>query len=58
VPPAIPVLYVAGGADAIPAGVAAHAQERGSRYLELPGRGHINALTSREFKQAALDFLA
>ncbi len=58
VPPGIPVLYVAGAADPIPAGVAAHARERGSEFLELPGRGHINALTSREFKQAALAFLA
>jgi pimeloyl-ACP methyl ester carboxylesterase len=54
----IPVLYVAGGADPIPHGVEAIARATGADYLELPGRTHINALTSREFKQAALDFLA
>ncbi|WP_198417104.1 MULTISPECIES: alpha/beta fold hydrolase [Cryobacterium] len=58
VPPGIPVLYAAGGADTIPAGVEEIARARGSEYLELAGRGHINALTSREFKQAALAFLA
>ena len=58
VPPGIPVLYVAGGADSIPNGVAEVARLRGAEYLELPGRTHINALTAREFKQAALAFLA
>lgn len=57
VPPGIPVLYVAGGADPIPAGVAELARSRGSDYRELPGRDHVNSLTSREFKRAALDFL-
>ncbi|WP_105033575.1 alpha/beta fold hydrolase [Cryobacterium aureum] len=58
VPVGIPQLFVAGGADAIPTGVAALAAERDAQYLELPGRTHLNALTSREFKQVALDFLA
>jgi pimeloyl-ACP methyl ester carboxylesterase len=58
VPPGIPVLYVAGGADPIPAGVAELARARGSAYRELPGRDHLNALASREFMQAALEFLA
>lgn len=57
-PTGIPQLFVAGGADPIPAGVAELARARGAEYLELPGRTHINALTSREFKQAALAFLA
>ena len=57
VPAGIPQLFVAGGADAIPAGAAALAAERGAQYLELPGRTHLNALTAREFKQAALQFL-
>lgn len=56
-PVGIPVLYVAGGADPIPAGVAELARARGSDYRGLPGRDHVNSLTSREFKQAALDFL-
>ncbi|MDJ0324412.1 alpha/beta fold hydrolase [Cryobacterium sp. PH31-AA6] len=58
VPAGIPVLYVAGGADPIPAGVAELARARGSAYRELPGRDHLNALASREFMQAALEFLA
>ncbi|WP_241981002.1 alpha/beta fold hydrolase [Cryobacterium sp. TMT2-23] len=58
VPAEIPVLYVAGGADAIPTGVADLARARGSEYRELPGRDHVNTLTSREFKRAALEFLA
>ncbi|WP_104082481.1 alpha/beta fold hydrolase [Cryobacterium sp. Y11] len=57
VPAGIPQLFVAGGADQIPAGVAALAAGRGAQYLELPGRTHLNALASREFKQAALEFL-
>jgi len=58
VPLGIPQLFVAGGADTIPAGVSEIARVRGAEYLELPGRTHVNALTSREFKRAALDFLA
>jgi pimeloyl-ACP methyl ester carboxylesterase len=58
VAPGIPVLYVAGGADPIPDGARDLARATGAEYLELPGRTHINALTSREFKQAALAFLA
>lgn len=58
VPAGIPQLFVAGGADTIPSGVAALAAERGAQYLELPGRTHLNALTAAEFKRAALEFLA
>ena len=58
VPAGIPQLFVAGGADVIPAGVAALAVERGAQYLELPGRTHLTALTAPEFRQAALQFLA
>ncbi|TFD75949.1 alpha/beta fold hydrolase [Cryobacterium fucosi] len=57
-PPDVPVLYVAGGADPIPAGVAELARARGSDYRELPGRDHVTSLASGEFKRAALDFLA
>lgn len=57
VAPGIPTLYVAGGADRIPDGVEEVARSTGSAYLELPGRTHINALTSRQFKAAALEFL-
>lgn len=58
VPAGIRQLFVAGGADAIPVGAAALAAARGATYIELPGRTHINALTAREFKHAALAFLA
>ncbi|MBG6213304.1 MAG: alpha/beta hydrolase [Cryobacterium sp.] len=58
VPAGIPQLFVGGGADPIVAGIAALAARHGAEYLELPGRTHLNALTSREFKQAALQFLA
>ncbi|MDJ0348028.1 alpha/beta fold hydrolase [Cryobacterium sp. PH29-G1] len=58
VPAGIPQLFVAGGADPITAGIATLAADRGARYLELPGRTHLNALTSREFREAALQFLA
>lgn len=54
----IPTLYVAGGADSIPRGVEALAAERGASYVEIPGRTHINTLTSRQFKDAVLEFLA
>ena len=52
----IPTLYVAGSADRIPHGAADLADVTGARYLELPGRTHINALTSADFKRAALAF--
>ena len=58
VPAGIPQLFVAGGADTIPTGVAALAAKRGADYRELPGRTHLNALTASAFKQAALQFLA
>ncbi|WP_104127363.1 alpha/beta fold hydrolase [Cryobacterium sp. Y57] len=57
VPVGIPQLFVAGGADQIPAGVAVLAAERGAGYVELPGRTHLSALTAPEFTQAALEFL-
>ncbi|TFC29935.1 alpha/beta hydrolase [Cryobacterium sp. TMT1-3] len=58
VPAGIPQLFVAGGADPIPVGVTALAAKRGAQYLELPGRTHLNALTSHDFQQASLQFLA
>jgi pimeloyl-ACP methyl ester carboxylesterase len=58
VPAGIRQLFVAGGADAISVGAEQLAAARGAEYLELPGRTHINALTAREFKRAALEFLA
>ncbi|KGJ71810.1 hypothetical protein GY21_19645 [Cryobacterium roopkundense] len=57
VPAGIPRFYVAGSADPIPEGVAELARTVGAEYLGLPGRTHMNALGSRAFKVAALDFL-
>ena len=53
----IPTLYVTGSADRIPDGVAELAKTTGAGYLQLPGRTHINALTSADFKRGVLDFL-
>ena len=58
VPAGIPRLYVAGSADPIPAGVAELARRVDAEYIELAGYAHLNAIGAREFKQAALDFLA
>jgi pimeloyl-ACP methyl ester carboxylesterase len=57
VAPGVPVLYVAGGADSITAGVEDVARATSAGYLRIPGRTHVNTLTSREFTQAALEFL-
>lgn len=53
-----PVLLVTGDRDEL----AADSREvaaaiPGARYLELPGRDHTTAVTSREFKHAAIAFL-
>lgn len=60
--PSVPTLVVAGSRDEIAAGAGqladwVRAAGAPARYVELPGRNHINALTSREYKQAVLDFL-
>jgi len=58
VPAGIPRLYVVGNDDPIPEGVTELARTVGAECLGLPGRTHMNALGSRAFKVAALDFLA
>lgn len=61
--PHVPMLLVAGDQDerigSLPK-LAELAQGAGSlaEQLVLPGRNHTNAVTSRAFKQAAIDFLA
>jgi pimeloyl-ACP methyl ester carboxylesterase len=57
-PGGLPVLFVAGERDPVPTGVEAFAAARGSDVLRIPGRDHVSTLTSREFKTAALAFLA
>jgi pimeloyl-ACP methyl ester carboxylesterase len=58
VAPSIPVLYIAGGADSITAGVEDVARARNAAFLRIPGRTHANTLTAPEFTQAAREFLA
>ena len=54
----IPVLFVVGENDPVPAGVQELAMEWGSDVVTIPGRDHVSTLTSRAFKDAAIDFLA
>lgn len=60
--PAVPTLVVAGAKDEI-AGDAAHLAElvrstgAAARFVEIPGRNHINVLTSRLYKDSVLDAL-
>ncbi|NYD68566.1 alpha/beta fold hydrolase [Agromyces atrinae] len=56
-PRGIPVLFVAGENDPVPAGAEELAREWGAGFLSIPGRDHISTLTSRTFKDAALAFL-
>lgn len=60
--PEVPTLVVAGAKDPIAVGgreLAHLVESRGvaAEFLELPGRNHVNALTSREYKAAVVDFL-
>ncbi|GAA1451829.1 alpha/beta fold hydrolase [Nesterenkonia lacusekhoensis] len=60
--PSVPTLVVAGAQDPIAAGADQLAQWVRSagapaQYVEIPGRNHVNVLTSRDYKQAVLDFL-
>ncbi|GAA3752891.1 alpha/beta hydrolase [Microbacterium kribbense] len=50
-------LVVAGEADTAARGAANLADELGARFVSIPGRNHMNALSARSFKQAALEFL-
>lgn len=57
--PAMPLLLVAGDRDILAAGAPELAALSGqAELLWLPGRTHANAVTSRAFKQAAINFLA
>ena len=58
VPPVtVPTLLIAGAEDEIAAGAAALAEAVDGTHVEIPGRNHANAVSSRFFKQAVLDFL-
>lgn len=58
IPAQVPTLFVAGELDEVPDGVEAFAAARGSEVVRISGRDHVSTLTSREFKSAALAFLA
>ncbi|WP_139416638.1 alpha/beta fold hydrolase [Agromyces laixinhei] len=58
IPGGIPVLFVAGENDPVPAGVQELAREWGADFVSVPGRDHVSTLTSRAFKAAAIAFLA
>lgn len=60
--PAVPTLVVAGEKDPISAGAQqladlVTAAGAPGLFTALPGRNHVNALTSREYKSAVIDFL-
>ncbi|MCS5722743.1 alpha/beta hydrolase [Herbiconiux sp. CPCC 203407] len=56
--PAQPMLFVTGADDGIAPAVRALAERLPhATALELPGRDHVSAVTSRVFKQAAVEFL-
>ncbi len=57
--PLQPVLIATGSEDPILPGSRALAEMApAGRFVEIPGRGHLNAPTSREFRTAATRFLA
>lgn len=57
--PKMPILFVAGEADQVAAEMPHLAELNGrAEILILPARNHFNAITSRAFKQAAIEFLA
>lgn len=58
IPGSIPTLFVVGEQDPVPAGVQELALEWDSDLVSVPGRDHVSTLTSRAFKDAAIDFLA
>lgn len=55
--PPVPTLLVAGDADEIAADADELADRLGLPFVGIPGRTHLNAVTSHVMKTAALDFL-
>ncbi|MGD8193367.1 alpha/beta fold hydrolase [Herbiconiux sp. P18] len=55
--PAHPLLVVAGDDDEVAAESRALAHELGARFVGLPGRDHVSAVTSRVFKAEVVEFL-
>lgn len=52
-----PVMTVAGARDVLAAGAEELAEVCGGHHVEIPARDHTNAVSSRVFKEAVLDFL-
>jgi len=50
-------LVVVGEADTAAGDATILAAELGAQFVCIPGRNHMNAVSARSFKQAALDFL-
>ncbi|WP_067606017.1 alpha/beta fold hydrolase [Nocardiopsis listeri] len=57
-PEGVPILLVAGAKDTVAEGATDLAASCEGVFVEIPGRDHANAVSSRVFKQAAVDFLA
>lgn len=55
--PQAPMLLVTGDDDAVAAGSRRLADAAGARFVGVPGREHFNAVSSRAFKDAVLEFL-
>jgi len=55
----VPVGIMAGDLDPIARGAPELARQiHGARFVSITGRNHMNAVPARQFKEAALDFLA
>lgn len=52
-----PLLLVRGARDSLAKGAAELAERCGGTYVEVPGRDHANAVSSRAFRQTVLGFL-
>ncbi|RKS04643.1 alpha/beta hydrolase family protein [Nocardiopsis sp. Huas11] len=57
-PVGVPVLLVSGARDTLAAGAEGLASRCGGTHVAIPGRDHANAVSSRVFKQAVVEFLA
>lgn len=56
--PPVPTLLLAGDADPVAADAPELAGRMGLAYTAIPGRGHLNAISARAGREAALAFLS
>jgi pimeloyl-ACP methyl ester carboxylesterase len=56
-PEGVPILFAAGAKDPVAAGVEGLAEAIGATFVEVPKRDHVNAVSSRAFRRAVIDFL-